>query len=80
MCHSNYNDDILSSVIGFAEPQYRLEEKSDPQQLVIQVLSPPQSLVRDVGIEVSAMDGTAISELLLVLCYAVQYIIIILLL
>ena len=52
------------TVIGFNQSQYRLEESADPYQLTVQVLSPPQSIVNDVGLIASATDGSAISKLL----------------
>ena len=49
-------------MVGFAQKQYQLEERPTPFSLTIAVLSPPQSLVNNVGLTVTAVDGTAISE------------------
>ena len=52
------------AVIGFMQSHYRLREQISPYQLTIQVLSPPQSLVEDTGLVITATDGTAIREYL----------------
>ena len=49
-------------MVGFAQEQYQLEERPTPFSLTIAVLSPPQSLVNNIGLTVTAVDGTAISE------------------
>ena len=61
------------TVIGFNVTRYRLDERVNPHQLTIRVLSHPQSLVRDVGIELFAMDVTAISMLLIIIYMMSSY-------
>ena len=51
-------------MIGFAQNQYKLEESGSPYQLIIEVLSPPQSLTSSVRLIATATDGTATSKLL----------------
>lgn len=54
---------IVVVVIGFNQTEYRLEEQSDSYQLTVQVLTPPQSLVGDVGVILSVSPGgSAISK------------------
>lgn len=56
----SYHD--LYPVLGFAQKQYQFEERSTPYSLAITVLSPPQSLVSNIGLIVTAVDGTAVGK------------------
>ena len=49
-------------MVGFAQTDYVLQERTNPYQLSVQVLSPPQSIIENTGITLSATDGTAISR------------------
>ena len=51
------------------QTHYRLREQISPYQLTVQVLSPPQSLVEDTGLVITATDGTAIRESLYCVLY-----------
>ena len=39
-----------------------MDEQTEPYELTIQVLTPPQSLVGDIGVIITATDGSAIRE------------------
>ena len=53
---------FLVIVVGFAQTGYFLEEQTNPHQLSVKVLSPPQSIIELTGITFTATDGTAISK------------------
>ena len=59
---SSYINLILPTVVGFAQSQYHFEENTNPHQLSVKVLSPPQSIIELTGITFTATDGTAISK------------------
>ena len=66
ICSINVTMPPTFIVVGFNQSQYRLKERADSYELRVQVLSPPQSIVNDIGLIVSAADGSAISKLLLI--------------